>query len=432
MANPIVEKIDEIGKLNDEYRKTNDQRIEEIKKGTDARAQELDEKLTKMDKALNDALKAKRDAEASLKTHQDRIELLEAFADRPKGTAKERFENDYQTKFFAALRTGFGDPALTSELKTLMDQGRKEFKDITLGSNIGGGYALPKVIGTDVEKLILRKSDIVANVKNVQVGTSDYQELVSIFGGTSGWVAETGSRSATGTPNLRNCKPTWGELYAYPQISEWSLQDVFFNVQEWLTNDIADGMAVALSTAIYSGNGSSKPTGMTNTAPVATADTASPLRAAAAYQYTTVLGFGQASPVVVTMDAIINLIYSLAPGYRSNAKFAANTATQGFVRRLKTSQGVYLWEPSMQIGQPDRLHGYPVFTWEDLGNANTNDAVAMGFGDFSKAYLLTYRTELLTNTDAVTNPGYVRFYVRRRYGGIPLNNDAVKFLKNSD
>src|SRR5690606_15182217 len=99
--------------------------------------------------------------------------------------------------------------------------------------------------------------------------TSDYQELVSIHGGTSGWVAETGSRTATGTPNLRSQKPTWGELYAYPQVSEWSIQDIQFNVAEWLTNDIAEGMSNALSTAIFNGNGSAKPTGMTNTAPVA-------------------------------------------------------------------------------------------------------------------------------------------------------------------
>jgi len=38
----------------------------------------------------------------------------------------------------------------------------------------------------------------------------------------------------------------------------------------------------------------------------------------------------------------------------------------------------------------------------------------------------------MIQSESVTNPGYVRFYVRRRYGGIPLNNDAVKFLKVAD
>jgi predicted phage gp36 major capsid-like protein len=33
--------------------------------------------------------------------------------------------------------------------------------------------------------------------------------------------------------------------------------------------------------------------------------------------------------------------------------------------------------------------------------------------------------------DNVTNPGYIRFYVRRREGGIVLNNDSLKWIKTS-
>jgi predicted phage gp36 major capsid-like protein len=39
---------------------------------------------------------------------------------------------------------------------------------------------------------------------------------------------------------------------------------------------------------------------------------------------------------------------------------------------------------------------------------------------------------MLMNTDQVTNPGYLRFYVRRRYGGMPGNNDAVKVIRMTD
>jgi len=54
------------------------------------------------------------------------------------------------------------------------------------------------------------------------------------------------------------------------------------------------------------------------------------------------------------------------------------------------------------------------------------------FGDFSKGYLLTHRSELMIQPDSLSTPGFVKFYVRRRYGGFPLNNDAVKFLKITD
>ena len=69
------------------------------------------------------------------------------------------------------------------------------------------------------------------------------------------------------------------------RLREWSLDDVFFNVEAWLAEEVAMQFAVQEGTAVISGNGSNKPTGMINTTPVTTADFASPLRAAAAYQY---------------------------------------------------------------------------------------------------------------------------------------------------
>ena len=434
-GNPLLEAVEQVNKSVHDMRADNDKSLEELKKGNDAKFRELQEKCDKQEADIVDQIKARRDLERQLAIQKDRLEIVEAMNDRPKTDMAKKFLDEDASLFWKWFRSGGTDResyAAREDLKKKAQAYSMESKDVVIGTALLGGNALPKAIGTQVDKLILRFSGILEAVQAHTVGTSDYQELVSIWGGNSGWVAETGSRTATSAPNLRTVKPTWGELYSYPQASNWALQDIFFDVESWLVNDIADGMAIQLSTAIFNGNGTNKPTGMTNTTPVTTADYASPMRAAAAYQYTSVLGFGQASPVVITMDSIINCIYTLAPGYRANAKVAMNTLTQGLVRRLKTSQGVYLWEPSVQAGQPDRLLNYPTFTWEDLGNGNTNDAFCMAFGDFAKAYLMVYRQELDTTVEQVTNPGYTRFYVRRRWGGIPKNNDAVKFLRNAD
>jgi HK97 family phage major capsid protein len=436
MANPILEKLDEIGQLHEELKKVNDERFEKLESGQKARAEELETQVDKLNHDLGKAIKDRDNLIKEQKATVERLEMLEALADRPKGSPQEQLESKYRETFMEAVRTQFKDTEIMNELDLLRKKAR-EFKDVTIGTALAGGNALPKEIGGVVDKLILNKSDIIANVKNVQVGSSDYQELVSIHGGTSGWVAETGTRSATGTPNLRNCKPTWGELYAYPQISEWSAQDIFFNVENWLVNDIADGMAVALGTAIWNGNGSGKPTGMFNTAPVTTDDYASPMRAAAAYEYITPTSASPnlSSPPVADnlgADDLISLVYALRAGYRQGAKFAMNSATQGTLRKLKDSNGQYLWQPSLQAGQPDMLLGYPVFTWEDMDNIAGADNIPVAFGNFERAYLLAYRTEMLMNSDQVTNPGYIRFYVRRRWGGIPLNNDAVKVIRMTD
>jgi HK97 family phage major capsid protein len=95
---------------------------------------------------------------------------------------------------------------------------------------------------------------------------------------------------------------------------------------------------------------------------------------------------------------------------------------------LKDTTNQYLWQPSLQAGQPDMLLGKPISVWEQMPDPNGgNHPVA--FGDLKQAYLLTRRTGLRVTRDAVTNVGYVRFYVRQRLGGIVLNNDALKVLK---
>ena len=192
----------------------------------------------------------------------------------------------------------------------------------------------------------------------------------------------------------------------------------------------AESAAKALDSAIWSGNGSSKPTGMINGAPVSTSDSASPLRAAAVYQY---IPTDSTSPQALGADDVIDLLYALNPAYRSNARFGCNTNTQAALRKLKSSYGTYYWEPSYQAGQPDRLLGYPVFTYEDMGDPTTANAIYLGFGDWDRAYTLITRTgTAVTVDDNITAPGTVKFYIRRRYGGIPANNDALKFLKLAD
>lgn len=428
----IVTAIEGIGKSFEDFKKINDQRIEEERKGNESRAKELSAALEKVSVELTDNTKKKAELEKRIAMQADRLELLESLNDRPKASIQEKMKSEHMDLFVKWIRSGGKDMDSLRDYGELVKKSR-EVKDVTIGSTSGGGFALPEQIGAAIDKLILKFSPIMSEVRNVQVGTSDYKELVSIFGGTFGWVGETGSRSATGTPNLRERAPTWGEAYAYPQISEWALQDIFFDVVSWLTGDIADGMAVGIATAIWNGNGSNKPTGMTNGAPVTTDDYASPLRAAAVYEYIPISS--PSSPQAtkgVTADTCIDLTTTLRAGYRSNAKFAMNSITQGHVRKYKDTTGQYLWQPSLQLGRPDTLLGYPMFTWEDMGGPTTANEYPIAFGDFKRGYLLTTRAELAVTRDNVTNPGYERFYVRRRFGGCPLNNDAIKFAKVED
>jgi HK97 family phage major capsid protein len=169
---------------------------------------------------------------------------------------------------------------------------------------------------------------------------------------------------------------------------------------------------------------------MLNTTPVATDDAASPLRAAAAYEFIPSLSNDSPPVAEILPDELITLTYAVASQYRANGSWVMNSTTAAAIRKLKDSNGYYLWQQGLG-GQPDRLFGYPVETWEDMADVATN-AFPVAFGDFRRGYLLVDRTQLRITVDHnITTPGKVKFFVRRREGGMPLNKDAVKFLRTT-
>ena len=424
-SNPILGAIDQINTAFEEFKTTNDKRLDEEAKGNTARARELNEQLDRIEVDITDGEKKKRESERQADIMSERVEILEAANDRPKATIQDKVKSEYKDAFVGWMRSGGKSQAAEAKM---VDAGKRasEVKEVSIGSDPGGGYAVPEEIATEIDKLLLKRSDIQNEITQRQVGTSDYKELLTIFGADSGWVGETGTRSLTGTSTLREIVPTWGELYAYPKITTWSAEDIFFNVESWLTEEVADGMGKNLDLAIWSGNGTTKPTGLINSAPAATAD-GSPQRSAAVFQY---IPTDATSPLTtVNADDVIDLLYSLNRGYRNGAKFGCNSVTQGALRKLKSSNGDYYWQPSLQAGQPAMLLGYPVFTYEDMADYDTGSGIYLGFGDWKKAYILVYRSNLGITSEGITTPGYIKFYIRRRYAGIVRNNEALKFLK---
>lgn len=421
----IKDAIENNAKAFEAFKETNDKRIDAVKSGNESLAKELDAKLGKIEVDMKKNAEIKTQWETELKFFQERLEELESRSKTPGRTAAEKVSDEYRDAFTTWIRNKGASP--NDEQKLLNVQKKMiEMKDITVGSSAGGGYALPKEIATMIEKFELLFSPVRRLVKVVQVGTSDFHQLLNLRGTTSGWVGETGTRSASNTPQLRDIVPTMGELYAYPQVSEWSLDDLGFDVEGWLAENIADEFAYQEGSAVISGNGTNKPTGMTNTTPVTTADTASPVRAAAAYQYIASV----ASPFAVNADALIDVVYALNSAYRAGAQYAMNSATIGAVRKLKDTTNQYLWQPSVQAGQPNTLNGYPVETWEQLEDVGSAKFPVV-FGNFQRGYMLVDRVGMRMTRDNITNPGYVRFYVRRREGGIVLNNNALKFIRTA-
>lgn len=421
----LTKTINQIGESFEAFKETNDERIKAVDSGNETKAKELSEKLAKIETDVKSFTELKTAIEMEQQLHRERLEELESRSKSPGKTAEQKNKDEYKETFIDWMRHKAQSPLHEQKMQDMAK------KDVTIGSPAGGGVAVPEEIAREIERQEKLFSPVRNLVKVVRAGSSDYKELVNIRGMSGGWIGESGDRSTpTATSQLREVTPTHGELYAYPQASEWSLDDIFFNVEAWLAEEAAQEFAIQEGTAVISGNGTSKPTGMTNSAPTDEDDFNSPLRAAAEYQFVASLTASSPAVAEILPDSLIDLVYKLNSAYRSGATWTMNSVTTGAIRKLKDTTGQYLWQPSLQAGQPDMLLGYPVATWEQMADIGTN-ALPVAFGNFRRGYVLADRVGLRITRDNVTNVGFVRFYIRRREGGIVLNNNAIKFLKTT-
>jgi HK97 family phage major capsid protein len=330
----------------------------------------------------------------------------------------------------AATRPVMGGAAAsdTPEVKGFVDgylrRGREtELKSISGATPGDGGYAVPRQIDAMIASTLADISPIRAIAQVVQTGTSGYRKLVATGGVASGWVSETAPRPETATPQFAEIAPPTGDLYANPAASQGMLDDAAFDLESWLANEIALEFARAEGTAFVRGTGVGQPSGFL-TAATSTAEDG--VRAFGTMQY---VGSGSATGFNAAPDAkLIDLIHSLKSGHRQGAVFVMNSTTLATVRKLKTADGAFLWQPGLVEGQPNRLLGYPVIEAEDMPDA-VGGAFPIAFGNFRHGYLIAESGATRVLRDPFTNKPFVHFYATKRLGGKVLDSNAIKLLK---
>jgi HK97 family phage major capsid protein len=428
----LTRTINKLGEAFEAFKDTNDERIKALEKGDTAKAAELNDKLGKIEIDVSRFSKLKTTIETAQNNLKERIEELEAKENRPGKTSVDKIQDEYKATFTQWIRKKGKSIQLTDKLEDLekkwWEAKALEAKAVTIGTPAAGGVAVPEEISREIERQERLISPVRSLVRVVTAGSENYKQLVNVRGSTGGWVGETDARPETATSQFRERTPTFGSVYAYPHASEESLNDIFFDVPSWITEETAETFAIEEGIAVISGNGTKKPTGMLNTAPVDTADTIPPTRSANAFQYLPVT----TSPTTIDGDTLIDLTYLLNSRYKGDATWIMNSSTAGTIRKLKGAVNQdYLWQPGLTQGQPDRLLGYPLSIWEDMENIGA-DNFPVGFGNWRRAYLLVDLVGLrITVDDNITTPGYVKWYLRRRVGGCVLNNNAAKFIKTS-
>jgi hypothetical protein len=126
-------------------------------------------------------------------------------------------------------------------------------------------------------------------------------------------------------------------------------------------------------------------------------------------------------------DKLHDLVGAVKVDYLANARFVTRRTVVTKMRKFKDANGLYLLQPSLVLGVPDAIMGYPLLRAEDMP-ALANGSKSLAFGDFREGYQIVDRQGLRVLRDPYTAKPYVKFYTTKRTGGGVVNYEAIKLL----
>jgi HK97 family phage major capsid protein len=332
-----------------------------------------------------------------------------------------------------ALITSSKEIVMDSSFKTFMAEGldglRAKGTDLQISTDAQGGYALPEELRQEIIRLEKEISPLRGVVAVTSASTTDVKQLVSVGDAASGWVGETASRGQTDSPELAQRTATFGEVFARPRIYQHMLEDAFFNVESWLTGEVARQFAEVEGQAFLNGDGSNKPVGILNGLTLGTSAAANDV--SGTYQ---VIDSGVDGDLGATADATIDflrgVVLTLKTGYLNGAQFMMNRNTHDKLVQLRNSEGEYFLQRDITKGAAATLFGYEIVINEDMSNIPTTTGAACPilFGNFPRAYQIIDRVGVSMLRDPYTNMGSVMFYTRKRTGSMVLDASALKVI----
>jgi HK97 family phage major capsid protein len=420
-----VEAVKDIQKAFEAFKETDNQRDAEIKRLGSA-LPETEAKMAKIEAAL-DAAQKKADEAVLAAKRQARFVADGGEMDLDAKAAKWAAEASLTTKRSVGEFTAKDMTEYKSAFERLMRVnfnldmlGDAERKALSVGQDSAGGYFVYSDMSGRIVQRIFETSPMRAYA-SVQVISTDALEGYYDNDETGfGWVGELEARPVTTTPAVGKWRIPVHEMYAMPDATQQLLDDAIVPLETWLDAKIADRFARAENNAFVSGNGVDKPRGFLTLA------NSTDLTLGVEQIKTTVNGGFAAAPS--GGDVLIDALYSLKAQYRANATWFMNRATTRLVRKLKDSDGAYLWSPGIAAGQPATVLGYPVAAFEDMPDPATG-SLSIAVGDMRQAYQIVDRQGIRMLRDPYTAKPKILFYATKRTGGTVVNGEALKLIQ---
>ena len=330
----------------------------------------------------------------------EQMEAMEAEMNRPVNTPivtkpvsdkqmpekKGRAADAYKAAMLDALRSGF------KRVSNVLQE----------GVDTDGGYLVPeeydnRLIDVLDEENIMRKL-------GTRITTSGEHKInIAATKPAASWIEEGGALSF-GDATFDQILMDAHKLHVAIKVTEELLYDNAFGLEDYIITQFGKALANAEEDAFLNGDGVGKPLG---------------LFAAS--------GGGQIAETLtaaIKADDIINLVYALKRPYRKNASFIMNDKNIAAIRKLKDNNGAYIWQPSAQAGEPDRLFGYPVHT----SAYAPEDAIA--FGDYKYYNIGDRGTRSFKQlTELFAGNGMIGYVAKERVDGKLILPEAVQILK---
>lgn len=307
-------------------------------------------------------------------------------------------------------QTGVATAEYSEAFMSLMRVGRNNvgaeiLNALEVGTATEGGNIVPTDLDTMLVEYLQDYNEFRQYVNVMQV-SHDREFPIETTVGTAAWTAEEAAYNES-DPAFGKASLTAHKLTRIVRVSEELVMDSIFPLMPYLARNFAKSFGLAEETAIVAGTNSGQPNGFNTAAST---------------------GVTAAGATAITADELIDLYHSLSRPYRRGAIFTMADATLAAVRKLKDSNGQYIWQPGLQSGAPDMLLGKPVISSTAMP-AMTTGLDSVSFGDLSYYYLAergARQAQVLTELYAGT--GQIGYRMFERIDGDLIDTNAVRNL----
>lgn len=270
------------------------------------------------------------------------------------------------------------------------------------GVDADGGYLVPEEYDNRlIEKL--EQENIMRSLGHVLTTSGPHKINIASTKPAAAWIEEGGTlefKDAKFDQILLDAH----KLYVAVKVTEELLYDSAFDLESYLMTSFAKALANAEEDAFLNGTGTGQPLGLF--AATGGGETFKKLTAE------------------IKADDVLDLTYGLKRPYRKSAAFIMNDATIATIRKFKDANGNFMWQPSYQVGEPDTLLGYPIYT----SAFAPQDKIA--FGDFSYYNIGDRGTRSFAQLrELFAGNGMIGFVAKERVDGKLILPEAVQILQ---